>query len=135
MAARRITRLLDNQSLGPGRWARHFTKNLDGEDIEVFMGRDKNKQQIREEVYLKKAKKVLEPKLDKGVSLFVVKHKRLISADWKDLVQISAPSEEGRPIIRWKLSVLEQFSLDRVALDEEIQSVCAPRQKQEPWDG
>ena len=103
--------------------------------MEIFMGRDKNKQQIREEVFLKKAKKIVESKLDQGVSVFVVKHKRLISADWKDLVQITAPMKEGSPIIKWKLSVLHQFRLDRSAVEDEIHSACAPRQKQEPWDG
>ena len=134
-ASRRITRLLDAQRLGPGRWQRYYTKGLDGDPIELFMGKDKSKQQSREEAFLKKAKKILDSKLKEGTSVYMVKHRKLISVDWKDLLQLTAPTEDGRPILKWKAGVLQEHQLDRPSIEEEIHAARAPRQRQEPWDG
>ena len=135
VAARAISRLIDAQRLGPGRWQRHKACDLQGNEIEVFLGRDKSKRQIREEILLKKARKVIETCVPKESSVFAVKHRGVVSVQWQDLLQLSAPCEDGPPGLRWKAGLLSDLGLVKSQVEKDIQEACAPKHRQEPWDG
>ena len=135
VSSRSIVRLMDAQKLGPGRWQKHHATSLEGNVIELFLGKDKSKKQVREEVFLKKARKIVESHVKSDSSVFAIKPRGVVSVQWQDLPQLSAPTEEGKPLLRWKAGLLVELELDKSQLEDEFFAVCAPRHRQEPWDG
>ena len=91
--------------------------------------------QIREEVALKVARKAIASAIDPSLSVFSIKHKRVVAVEWKDVLQISAPSSDAPPVLKWKPSQVAALQLDKQQIIDEVNRRCAQRGSHEEWDG
>jgi len=106
--AARALQFFQSLSLGRGKWKKQVVVNDQKQEIQFYVGPDKNGAQIRKEVLAKRLKEVVQDLL-KEKQVFVRKATGTLFVDKRPLVSISITGEDGYALV-W-------YAAKRIALD------------------
>ena len=121
LASRRVGKCLGLLKGSDGIYRRFFCKTPDGEQVEIYISRDKSRKQVQTELVAKKLGKVLEPLLPAG-RLHVLKQEGLLTWKWKPLARVTCYAGKSYHV-HWNPAVLRLVSINREEVLESLEAL------------
>ena len=118
LAARRLNKFMDNLKLANGGWRGLDAQSPTGTTVKLYVNRDRNPRQVKEEVLGKRLQKIVAQQLAaKGNPLhcFYKKHDTTLFVNWQPVAKLIVEGPEAVSI-RWNVVAANPLDLDRDAI-------------------
>ena len=135
-AGRRLNKIMDSLRGPAGDWREIEASTPTGKNVKVYVNRDRNPRQVKEETLGKRLQKAVLQQLErKGTSMHTYFKKRdnTLFVNWEPVAKLVVEGPEVFTV-RWNLSAAEPLQLDRDAI---VASLDNARESANPvlWSG
>ncbi|CAK0839977.1 unnamed protein product, partial [Prorocentrum cordatum] len=124
LAERRASTLLQLIRLGKRQWREVHALAPTGVQVNLNLGKGRNRRQVSHELALKKIRQGIERMLPR--ELFMKKDAAALSPQWAQLLRVEIASPTARPEIIWNAACIREFDLNKDELAEAAAQVLQP---------
>ncbi|CAK0912205.1 unnamed protein product, partial [Prorocentrum cordatum] len=126
-AARKVAQCLGNLRNHDNTYRRFNTVDVAGQQIQLFVSSDKNTFQIKRELFIKQARKLLSEKYEHK-RFFTDRGKGEISCQWRPILRIT-PVDGEAPTIEWDRTVCSELGIDNDGIGMQLKTLfCGPEE-------